>query len=63
MKQLIVLVASVILGIGIGGIVLGFNDTAQSLATSAQGGLGEIATAMENAMENATSGPAFELGD
>ncbi|MDO4553040.1 MAG: hypothetical protein Q4C22_05835 [Bacillota bacterium] len=35
MKQMIVLVSMVILGIFIGGLVLGFQDSAQEIATSA----------------------------
>ena len=49
MKQLIVLVASVILGIGIGGIVLGFRGTATELGNSAKTGLTGIATVMSQA--------------
>jgi len=53
MKQLIVLVASVVLGVGIGGIVLGFNDTAKSLGTTASGGLDSIKTGIEARMSDA----------
>ena len=49
MKQLIVLVATIILGISIGGIVLGFNDTAQDLGNSAIGGLNSIGEVMSKA--------------
>jgi len=48
-------VASVILGIGIGGIVLGFNDTATDLGSSAQTGLSSISTAMSAAATSATN--------
>ncbi len=42
MKQLIVLVATVILGIGIAGMVLGFQDNAQTIAGTAETRLGTV---------------------
>ena len=49
MKQLIVLVASVVLGVSIGGIVLGFRTTATDLGKSAKGGLDYIGGVMSQA--------------
>ena len=49
MKQLIVLVASVVLGVSIGGIVLGFRTTADGLGTAAQSGLSAIEQTMSGA--------------
>ena len=34
MKQLIVLIATIILGVAIGGIILGFSETAETLKDS-----------------------------
>ncbi|MCQ2551973.1 MAG: hypothetical protein MJ148_01300 [Clostridia bacterium] len=51
MKQLIVLVATIILGIGIGGIVLGFDTTATDLGTSATTGLGYLQDKMDEIVE------------
>ena len=53
MKQLIVLVASVVLGVTIGGIVLNFGDTATALGSTASQGLGAIETDMKDAMSSA----------
>ncbi|MDO5331562.1 MAG: hypothetical protein Q4E99_02675 [Bacillota bacterium] len=49
MKQLIVLVASVVLGVSIGGIVLGFRTTATELGSAADNGLSYIAQTMSTA--------------
>lgn len=59
MKQLIVLVASVVLGVGIGGIVLGFGNTADQLNTTATGGL----TAIEDTMSAAAIKAQQKLGN
>lgn len=56
MKQLIVLVASVILGIGIGGIVLGFGETAKGLDAAATNGLTGIEDVMSKAAITAVQG-------
>ena len=42
MKQLIVLVATVILGIAIAGLVLGFQDNANTIAGNAETQLGTV---------------------
>jgi len=49
MKQLIVLVASVVLGVGIGGVVLGFSGTADTLGETATAGLTSIESTMSTA--------------
>ena len=43
MKQLIVLVATIILGLAIGGIITGFASDAESIADTASKSLGKIA--------------------
>mgnify|MGYP006908978107 CR=1 FL=1 len=43
MKQLIVLVATIILGLAIGGIITGFASDAESIADTASKSMGKIA--------------------
>lgn len=49
MKQLIVLVATIILGITIGGIILGFGETTNSLSTTATNSMNSIGDTMSAA--------------
>ena len=49
MKQLIVLIAMIILGIAIAGFVVGLGDSASALAT---GGANKITTALGNSFGN-----------
>ncbi len=44
MKQLIVLVATVMLGIAIGGMVMGFNGQADQVRDSVSGNINDIIT-------------------
>jgi hypothetical protein len=44
MKQMIVLMATIVLGICIAGLVIGFEDTARELVTVADGGLASVFT-------------------
>ena len=39
MKQIIILVATIILGLAIGSFVIGFSNDAETLATNASGGI------------------------
>ena len=49
MKQLIVLIAMIILGIVIAGFVVGLGDTAETLSSS---GTSKITSALENDFQN-----------
>lgn len=55
MKQLIVLVATIILGITIGGIILGFGSTTTSLGTTVTNSMSSISDTMSDAAIKATT--------
>ncbi|MCQ2553830.1 MAG: hypothetical protein MJ150_05960 [Clostridia bacterium] len=55
MKQLIVLVATIILGITIGGIILGFRGTTTSLGTTVTNSMESISDTMSEAAIQATT--------
>lgn len=42
MKQLIVLIATIVLGVAIASLVLGFRTTATNIATSANGSINSV---------------------
>lgn len=49
MKQLIVLIATIVLGISISGVILGFRSTADNLGTAANNGMNGIVEALSGA--------------
>lgn len=55
MKQLIVLVATIILGITIGGIILGFGGTTTSLGETVTNSMSSISDTMSDAAIKATT--------
>lgn len=46
MKQIIVLLATVILGVSLGAVVLGFKGTADGMASAAKGDIQALTTSM-----------------
>jgi len=49
MKQLIVLIATIILGVAIGGIIIGFSGTAKTITTDAGNAVSGIVSVYSNA--------------
>lgn len=47
MKQLIVLISMILLGIGLAGFILSFNDTAKSMTDTTKDMLKEVMTTQE----------------
>ena len=48
MKQLIVLIATMVLGVGIAGIVLGFGNTAKDVSKDVTGQVKALGTVVQN---------------
>lgn len=48
MKQIIVLVATIVLGIAIGGFIIGFSDDAEELANNTSSSISAFAQDLEN---------------
>ncbi len=48
MKQIIVLVATIVLGIAIGGFIIGFSDDAEELATGTSASISTFADELES---------------
>lgn len=52
MKQIIVLVATIILGFAISGFIIGFSDDAEALAGNVSDGLNRLSTGIESQIDD-----------
>ncbi|MDD2217842.1 MAG: hypothetical protein PHW03_00825 [Eubacteriales bacterium] len=52
MKQIIVLVATIILGLALSGFIVGFSDDAEDLAGNVSTGIDKLSTEMEDRIDD-----------